>query len=227
MRIEAHSDIGYRKENQDSYWVSILDADGTEVGVSVVCDGMGGLDNGALASRLVVESIRDYLLSSTDFDSLSNVIKNASQTIKSMNEESRSGTTCTVLFCKNGKFKVYHIGDSRCYFYKKNTGKVYILTEDHTAIRKYKDTLESLSEEELKKYRKKLTRCLGIKENVELDYISGNYSSGDYFLVCSDGFWHNLRKSDFLENGVELETLATVFKERGETDNITVCELFV
>lgn len=131
------------------------------------------------------------------------------------------GTTCTVILCQNGKYKIYHVGDSRCYRITQE-GNITQLTEDHSAIRKFNITKES-NPELYKKYRNKLTRCIGVKPEVALDYIEGSYTEGDVFLVCSDGLWHNvdfdaLQKGDFENLRESVDSCITL----GETGNITV-----
>lgn len=223
MKIDSLTDIGVRrKENQDNYWSAILRVDGVEAGVVCLCDGMGGLNNGGLASRIVVESVRDYFKSDIDFDGLSTVLQRANSTIHEIaaGDSSRMGTTCTVLLCYEGMYKILHVGDSRCYLLRDHNFTA--LTHDHSAIAKYK--ISKAKDPELyRKYKNSLTRCLGVKEFVQTDYVEGEYQEGDTFLLCSDGLWHYFEEVVYSEEELfKLPELIQKCIKNGETDNITV-----
>lgn len=230
MILRALTDIGIRrKDNQDNFWCARLNIDDSEAGVICLCDGMGGLRDGAVASRLTVEAVRDYFKTSIDFHGLRDVLSQANKTIREMGKErGMLGTTCTVLFCMGGKYQILHIGDSRCYIRKTDERVVKRLTDDHTVIEKYKKEGKILSEELIKKYRNTLTRCIGVVDDMVMDYCSGDYAEGDLFLVCSDGFWHYLDDESFFNGDLNhLDEMVSSFIESGETDNISVSVLEV
>lgn len=227
MKIDTLSDIGTtRKDNQDNYWSAVMSVDGSEVGVVCVCDGMGGLNNGGIASRMVVEAVRDYLVSDYDFDGLHGVVESVNKAVHEYGsgENLAMGTTCTVLVCTDGTYKVLHVGDSRCYQIRNKQFKQ--ITEDHSALKKY-NISKSESPELWSKYKNSLTRCVGVKDSVMLDSYTGSYKSGDRFLVCSDGLWHYLEDSGYSVNTDKLDCLISDCKGSGETDNITACVLNV
>ena len=79
MRILGTSDIGsVREENQDDFAYKLLSEN---EGFALVCDGMGGANGGAVASRTAVSLISERLLSSYRQDmtaaSLENVLESA------------------------------------------------------------------------------------------------------------------------------------------------------
>ena len=101
MRLSSLSDIGIkRKDNQDNYWSARFTVDGVEGGVVCVCDGMGGLDDGALASRIVVETIREHFSKSVDVIGLDARISEANSKIRniSLQNQTKMGTTCTLIY---------------------------------------------------------------------------------------------------------------------------------
>lgn len=222
MNIDSLTDIGIkRKENQDNYWSALLTVDGEEAGVICLCDGMGGMNNGGLASRIVVEAVRDYFKTDIDFTGLREVIQQANTTIYEIgsDEQSPMGTTCTILFCYKSKYQILHVGDTRCYLLKKDSFNS--LTTDHSALKKYNITKKD-NEKLYNKYKNKLIRCVGAKPQVVLDYLEGEYTEGDTFFVCSDGLWHYLDDYDYYAE--ELFDLPGLIKKcigSGETDNIT------
>lgn len=226
MEIYSLTDIGKtRTENQDNYWSAILNIDGVETGIVCMCDGMGGLNNGGLASKLVVESVRDSVLSGLDYNSLYNVMQQMNTTIRNLSEPgSLMGTTCTILCCCNNRYKVFHIGDSRCY--KVSQGVVKLVSKDHSVVKEY-----NISKEEnpdlYNKYRSKLTRCIGVKEEAVIDTYTGTYTKGDYFLLSSDGFWHSFEEKGYQLNLGNLQEAVQECINNGETDNITVSILTI
>ena len=222
MKINSISDIGVKRaENQDNYWSALLNIDGSEVGIVCLCDGMGGLNNGRLASKIVVESVRDAVKDGIPFSGLESVLVQVNKTIYELGvkEEGMMGTTCTLLQCSNGKYEVFHVGDSRCY--RVNQSGMTAITTDHSAIVKLgldKDKDYAL----WRKYKNSLTRCIGYKNDVMVDYISGDYMFGDCFLVCSDGMWHYF--DDYVVKYEDIFDLPSIIHkciESGETDNIT------
>ena len=229
MKLISLTDIGVkRRENQDNYWSALLSVDGGEAGVICMCDGMGGLNSGGLASKMVASAVRDYLKTSIDFYGLKDVIEQANKSIYELSNGDKSavmGTTCTVLLCYQGKYRILHVGDSRCYLLSNH--EFNALTVDHSAIKQYGITKEK-SELLYKRYKNSLTRCIGVKPEVTLDYYEGNYSEGDSFLVCSDGLWHYLEDYDYFEEDLfDLKGLVQKCMDSGETDNITVGVLTV
>ncbi len=173
MRIDSITDIGVKREdNQDNYWSARLMVEDEEVGIICLCDGMGGLSKGGLASKIAISSIRDYCLSSIDNLGIVNTIKTANRKILELSNEdgTKMGTTCTLLLCKNGRYTISHVGDSRCYLIKSNSDIAIPLTKDHSAIVKY-GIKKDKNPELYRKYKNSLTRCLRcylIKSNSDI-----------------------------------------------------------
>ena len=264
MKLHTLTDIGVkRSENQDNYWSAILDVNGNEMGVICLCDGMGGLNNGGKASRMVVKTIRDYILSDFIFDGLETVIQKANgeihrlpnndkdnrlvvqaiqdyilsnfifegleNVIQKVNKEifrlsygdssKIMGTTCTTLICYEGTYAICHVGDSRAYVFK--NGIPNLLTSDHSAVNLYNISRKE-NPKMWYKYKNKLTRCIGVKNDVKLDHYRGYYEKNDVFFLCSDGCWHYFDDiSMSLEKVTDLNTLFKKCILNGETDNLT------
>lgn len=223
MKLSSLTDIGIkRSENQDNYWAARLDIDDKEAGVICLCDGMGGLSNGGLASKTVVEAVKDFFMEDYDFDRLEEVIKDCNTKVHDIGQKQDKGmgTTCTILFCYDGRYNILHVGDSRAYLIK--DGKLQQLSTDHSALQMYKVT-KTNNPKLYAKYKNLLTRCIGVKEQVKIDKYSGSYSSGDTFMLCSDGLWHYFDDNQFSIDSIEdLQGLIQSCIDSGETDNITV-----
>ena len=229
MKLNSISDIGIkRKDNQDNFWSALVTIDDEEAGVVCVCDGMGGLNNGGLASQIVVQSIVEGFKSGLPFKELGDIIKQANKIVYELgsNEKSKMGTTCTLVQCLKGKYQIFHIGDSRCYRLRNSV--LESLTVDHSALREYGlDPQKNYAV--WKKYKNSLTRCIGVKPEIVVDYYEGTYEDGDRFLVCSDGLWHYFDKWGFHESDIsdDLNELVQKCIDCGETDNITLSILSV
>ena len=62
-KIAAHSDVGIvKKTNQDSVLVKIAQTNHDKVCLCVVCDGMGGLADGELASATVIREFDQWFI---------------------------------------------------------------------------------------------------------------------------------------------------------------------
>lgn len=229
MVINSLTDIGVtRSSNQDNFWASRLSVNGKEQAVICLCDGMGGLSHGELASKMVVSAVRGYLLSGNPFDGLDNVIKKVNLEIYRTSSEDKTkmmGTTCTCLQCVDGEYRVWHVGDSRAYLVRNGESKQ--ITIDHSAIRKYGVTKEN-NPQMYEKYKNKLTRCVGVKQDLQLDYYEGGARVGDRFILCSDGCWRVFEGKDFdVKLLSDLRRLIDTCIEYGETDNLTASVLTV
>lgn len=232
MLLNSITDIGVkRSDNQDNFWSMRGLYDDKELGVICLCDGMGGLDDGALASSSVVSCVKEFISSGEiELKDLEFKIKEVNRDLyfRSKKSSKSLGTTCTILLCFDGDYHILHVGDSRCY--RIRGSEVTVLTDDHTVINKYKKEGRELPPHLVKKYKNMLTRCIGVSDRVELDYYVGTYSSDDTFLVCSDGFWHTFEsklKNTNLDLTGNLEVLVKECISNGETDNITVSILKV
>lgn len=223
MKLTSLTDIGIkRRENQDNYWAARLDIDDEEAGVICLCDGMGGLSNGGLASKTVVDAVREYFMEDYDFDKLESVIKECNTKVLEIgkSKDKGMGTTCSILFCMNGRYEVLHVGDSRVYLVR--NGELHQLSTDHSALNMYKVT-KANNPKLYAKYKNLLTRCIGVKPEVKIDHYDGEYFPGDKFFLCSDGLWHYFDDIQFDVSVLDdLDSLIKNCISNGETDNITV-----
>lgn len=261
-----------RKDNQDSYWAARFIAgsprgeevsavrnmnnlpDGVSQGAVIcICDGMGGLSDGARASQTAVSYIREVIMGQVeagtiDESAIEEAMLRANSDLKDSSNTAKIGTTCTIFIAIDGEYRIFHVGDSRCYKVRMdNTYKV--LTNDHTAYQRYIERKEltrkdgsfflrgePVENSTVRRFRSSLTRCLGVKSQTTVDIYEGTYSPGEIFLVASDGFWHRLTSdprwtSDFRRNFKYGEdyfaSLMNKFKRRGEKDNLTVAAVQV
>lgn len=234
VQIASVTDIGVRrKENQDNFWVASAEVGGQEGVFACVCDGMGGLDDGGFASSTVLRAVRGVCSSGVGpggmgETELKEALFRANRDVyrAGIQRGTKMGTTMTLLVAFEGAWKVYHVGDSRCY--KVTDEGQLCVTKDHTLLNKWESEGRTPSPSQRLKYQSTLTRCLGVKTDLKLDIIEGTYNEGDRFLIGSDGFWHNLEfpvKKDLRGHltfeGDFLRDMVREAIRSGETDNIT------
>lgn len=242
--IAYHTDVGIKKKtNQDSLLLKGIAKDKEEILLAVLCDGMGGMVKGELASATVIHAFSDWFEKTyTQKGSLwsADEIKGQWQVLlEQVNEllmnhgqdaQIQLGTTVTaLLLCSSGEYLIGHVGDTRIY---QINPKITQMTEDHTfiarEIRRGNMTPEQAAGDSR---RNVLLQCIGVNKFFEPQYISGTFKNGDSVLLCSDGFRHEVTETELYEevrsadNEQEMKRklvkLVELNKQRQETDNIT------
>ena len=202
----------------------------------VVADGMGGHSAGEVASGMAAELVpRLYFDSDAEpHAALRGAVEEANRRIHaaSLEDESKRGmgTTCTTLVLLDGQAFAAHVGDSRLYMLR--GGKVYLLTEDHSAVMEMVK-LGLITMEQARHHEDKnvILRALGTTPEVEVTMLEPfSVRLGDQYLLCSDGLY-DLVPDDEIERELSAaagdiraagERLITLAKARGGHDNITV-----
>lgn len=216
MKAFARSDIGkVREMNQDSYYISDQN---DEVNLFIVADGMGGYKGGEIASKLAVESTKNFILNNfeetkKDKEKILELIKNAIEYAnmvvyeKSKEDEEYTGmgTTLDVCLIYSGKIHIGHIGDSRIYRLRKDFFRK--LTTDHSYVEQLLKE-GNITKDEAYNHPKKnmLTKALGCTAFVEPDVMVKGFIKDDILLMCSDG----------LTNMVKEEKIYQIIKENPE-----------
>lgn len=246
----ATTDVGIsKKTNQDSVCVKIAETKRHgQIAMVVLCDGMGGLEKGELASATVIRAFSDWfdneLPKTINKISWKNLASDWEKMAKEQNYligqygkriDSSLGTTLTAMLVIEGKYLIIHVGDSRAYVI---SDSVEQLTEDQTFIaREIKAGKMTPEEASTHPKRNMLLQCVGASRNVEPQIITGKIKKNSIYMFCSDGFRHVLSNEEILDsfnpiNASNVETmeqnskyLIDVVKSRNEKDNITVALL--
>lgn len=246
----AVTDIGIsKKTNQDSACIKIANTEKYgQAALAVLCDGMGGLDKGELASATVIRAFSQWF--EQDFPShlnhlsMKSIIIEWNKMIKELNDrigsygkqfDVRMGTTLTAVLMINNKYIAAHVGDSRLY---EITNEVKQLTEDQTFVAREISRGNMTPEAGAKDSRRNmLLQCVGASKNVTAQILQGSVKSGCVFMLCSDGFRHVLSDEEIYESfepskiadvlAMEQSSrdLIRLIKNRQEKDNITVALL--
>jgi protein phosphatase len=228
----ACSDVGRRREtNEDRYAVE------PELGLYLVSDGMGGHVAGQIASELATEAAVRAIKSlehvpATLTERLRYAVARANQEVhleaREKPELAGMGTTLVALLAREGRVALAHVGDSRAYLVRE--GQIRQLTEDHSLVGELLRRRE-ITEKVARKHpqRHVLTRALGVREVVEPDLAEMSSSSGDVFVLCSDGLTNHVRDAEIAEMIAEETDLESACKrlvdlanDRGGEDNTTL-----
>ncbi len=249
----AHSDVGIKKEtNQDSVLVKEASTDCGKVMISAICDGMGGLAKGEVASAALVRTFsrwfeeefpfliydQDGKMRELDYNELqkswNRLIDQVNLKIAGYGEgfHSPCGTTIAALLLMKNQYYIVNVGDSRVY---RLNGEVKLLTKDQTFVQREMDE-GRMTKEEAKTHpqRNVLLQCVGASSIVVPDFFQGEFQEGDLFMLCSDGFRHLITDEEFgkildpskLTTEKSMQDAAVycteLNKQRKENDNISV-----
>lgn len=199
----------------------------------VVADGMGGHAAGEVASRLAVESVLQTWTTAPPgqpHQQLRGAVRaaNAAVFAASLDNEHRGmGTTLTALAFAGAEALVAHVGDSRAYLVRR--GQTSQLTADHSRVGEM-IRMRLITPEQAAHHpaRSQLTRSLGYAPAVQVDLVRQELAVGDAFVLCSDGLWDLVSRSEIAEAtagptaNVAAEALIDAALERGAPDNVTV-----
>ena len=245
LRIEVagQTDVGRkRSHNEDNFAIF------AEYGLYVVADGMGGHASGEIASKMAVDTLREFFASTADDpertwpykmdrakgyeeNRLITGIKLSNLRIYEQAQRSAKqrgmGTTLVALFAVEDGIYLAHVGDSRVY--RVRTGSIEQLTEDHSLLNDYKK-MKRLTEEEIANFPHKnvIVRALGMKDTVKVDTRFEQPRAGDTLLLCSDGLCGPVTDEEILNVIQSTQDLPEVTKrlidaanENGGPDNVT------
>lgn len=244
---EAYTDVGIKKKtNQDSILIQEADTEVGKVVLAVVCDGMGGLAKGEVASASLVKAcaywFQEILPSILDRrideqalrESMEEIIKEKNTQIMEYGRTQgvNLGTTIVLLLIVEKHYYILNVGDSRAYQIGCNLVQ---LTKDQTYIQREMD-MGRMTPEQAKKdpQRNVLLQCVGAGDYLEPDFYSGEVQEGENYMLCSDGFRHIITEQElyqYLNPGVTdtaqkmkecMKYLTDLNKYRKEQDNISV-----
>jgi len=247
--VASKSTVGLstsRLQNEDSYGVRQQQLSNSETMIlGVVADGMGGMAQGEVASKLAVQTaLEEPILS--DFKAveqranwLVSLFQKANNSIAKAVRD--GGTTLSLVLAIGREVMVAHVGDSRIYLLRQ--GEIRQLSEDHSLVAMMVASEQITQEESLNHPdRNVLTKSLGSKRGLSDGYVqdlsrtgeglSMTLEDGDLLLLCSDGVWDLISAGELaeifknhqsLQSAVD-ETIVQVLNQ-GASDNATILAL--
>lgn len=245
MKITAFgvTDVGQvRPHNEDSILLE------PALNLYAVADGMGGHKGGEVASKICLDTLKDYLVRAaqnraplvgevaSEYSEAANLLGSAVRFANRAVFEAASatpqwrgmGTTIVALTIADNRVVIAHVGDSRAYLLRGS--RFDQLTEDHSWIEEQvRAGLMTRDEALFAKGRNVLTRAIGQEEAVKVDLDELELHEGDCLLLCSDGLYGMLADEEIaalVGSAVSLEDacreLVACANGRGGRDNISV-----
>jgi protein phosphatase len=202
-----------RDHNEDSLFTFTAtlagDTNSLPFGIFIIADGMGGHQQGEVASEVAIRAMANHLMNKlyipifgldpeTPQESLQEImnegVSNAHQAV--LKQAPGGGTTLTAVVVLGSRMTVAHVGDSRAYAVFPD-GRMQVLTRDHSLVRRLEE-LGQITAEEASTHpqRHVLYRALGLGEPVEPDVFTAPTPNPGYLLICSDGLWGVIPEAD-------------------------------
>jgi serine/threonine protein phosphatase PrpC len=204
-----------RMTNEDAYFTNDTSY------LWIVCDGMGGHQEGSFASHLVTDIFEEVALKGSLDNKIEliraqfyNIFRVLQRKVGKLGNGAMIGTTFVLLLVEGNQAVSIHSGDSRCYMSRNK--RLSMITQDHAQI---------VSNEQGS--RKMLTNALCAPGELFLEIKTFQVYANDTFLLCTDGFYDNLTNSaireamenDVLEHAMHLMS-TKVLSEKAD-DNLT------
>lgn len=231
MSFDFFTNIGNNRENnEDSYL--IMEPQKIKA-ILAVADGMGGHNAGEVASRVAIDTIKEY---SFDFEKeiinqIESVVKEANENIfdysEGKNDYKDMGTTLTLALIKNKSLYFGHVGDSRLYIYDEQLNQI---TTDHSLVNDLVENKTIKPDEAFDHPNKNIiTQALGVDKELEIQTGQIDIKIDDIVMLCTDGLTDMVRFEN-IENVFQqndevdtiLDTLGNMALQNGGNDNITI-----
>ncbi len=154
----------------------------------IVSDGLGGHENGEVASSAAVDYISVNYRSDISENAVGELLLGADDAVRKTGAGGKA--TVAALFTDGDKIRISNIGDSRVYYFRK--GSIFFRTKDHSVCQASVDMGEMTDiDVRNSEDRSGLFKVLGDSEPLKLPkaYDIIDPLDNDAFLICSDGFW--------------------------------------
>ena len=249
----ARTDVGQERNiNEDNFLVSadyrsadwILPSEPYTAtdSIMVVADGMGGLNAGEVASRITVDSIKEFLRNyskpPTTDEAVRTMLDKAilfahKKVVAHSSEHAETtgmGSTIVIGMIANEKIHFVWSGDSRGYVYRQ--GKLQQLTTDHSYVQSLVDEGKLTPEQAfLHPDSNVILQSVGdVDRSPRPDYVSLPLCNDDIIILCSDGvnsMLPDLEIQNLITNCPTnlsqcAEKIVAAANDAGGVDNITI-----
>lgn len=238
MKLYGVSDKGkVRRNNQDSFRMAESPEGG--LAAAVLCDGMGGVKGGEIASSIAAEAFLESVLENLKSHEMLDIADIGREAAARANltvydraardEECRGmGTTLVAAVVRERDAAVVNIGDSRCYWLAE--GQIQQVTRDHSHVQELVERgIITAGEARSHPRRNLITRAVGLERRIRSDIFRLDLREGDRLLLCSDGLSNLVPEAelgDLLRREKDLrrccERLLSLALDRGAPDNVTI-----
>lgn len=233
----AMTDIGKKRKMNQDYIYATREKIGNLPNVFIVADGMGGHNGGELASQWTVQTVLDEITDSPAKNAkkiLEQAILTANQVIRRKASEDPAlygmGTTIVIATIEGSNLLVANVGDSRLYLANPQKKTIRQITKDHSMVEEMV-RMGGMAKEAAHNHPDKhiITRAVGAKERLQVDFFNEKLVVGEIALLCSDGLTDMLEDHEIGEilSGKDDVTwkaneLIRVANDKGGKDNIAV-----
>lgn len=238
------TDVGRkRKNNEDSYLVD------KDLGLFIVADGMGGHQAGEVASKIVVDTIKDFMRQSQGYpggdtesgqpelseeaNRLMSSILLANRTVYEVSQSQESyqgmGSTVAAVYFTPETFVAANVGDSTIYLV--HQGEIELISVLHTVMAEHAALNPNVNKEMASAFKHMLTRGMGIDDSVTPDVSESQRFGGDILVISSDGLTDKVDAEEIRDIVMEhppskaCRALVDLANARGGDDNVTVIVL--
>ncbi len=235
MKLFSITDVGKRREINEDYTYTSDKPVGNLPNLFIVADGMGGHNAGDYASKHAVEKLVEVVENYTEeYDAeniLQKAIDDANTYINKMSKKDTRlkgmGTTLVAVTVDENYVTVANVGDSRMYVINDFITQI---TKDHSLVEEMVE-MGGIDREVARTHPDKniITRAVGVKEYVLVDFFDIHIGRQEKLLLCTDGLTNMLRDEEIhrIVNGsTSLEEagkrLIEAANENGGRDNIAV-----
>jgi len=198
-----------------------------------VADGMGGHAAGEVASRQAISTLfKGYYASPS-----AEIIERLQEAIETANAEVHAqasldsakagmGTTLVAAILQGDDLYVANVGDSRAYLVREKS--IEQITRDHSWVNEQVQA-GVITEQEAREhlYRNIITRSLGTKPDVDIDFFQRKVQPGDVLVLCCDGLSNEMEDDEIArivsatDPQEAAQALIDLANQRGGPDNIT------
>ncbi len=245
--VTARTDVGLVKQtNQDSLSMRVVNTPLGRMVFAVMCDGMGGLEKGEVASASLIRAFDAWFLN--DLPVLCNseiresdirtqwnaLVTEQNEKIKAYGDRNgiKLGSTVIAMLITQSSYYILNVGDTRVYEIFEGVKQ---LTTDQTFVAR-EIALGNMTAEEARtdERRNVLLQCVGASDLVYPEIIVGETLTDAVYMLCTDGFRHEITTDEIFESFApsvlteerimteNSDHLIELNKLRKERDNISV-----
>lgn len=214
VNVGVASHIGTRSSQQDSTIIGIGNSVSPEYNgkfIAAVCDGMGGLRGGEIASALCAKTFYEDFFNSGDIKNYPEFLKDEldkiDEKVASLKDDSgaplKAGSTFVSIVFDSGRLYWACVGDSHLYIAR--GGEIVQVNRDHNymLILKEQVKLGEISEEEANSNKQKeaLISYMGMNgiKYSDINEKPFQLMPGDSVILCSDGLYRLVSDNQMLE----------------------------
>lgn len=197
-------EIGGKKNNEDYIW-PVPGTASPDDKIFIVCDGVGGSENGEIASKIVAQSVGTALLKAPtleiDTPFVNQLLSDARQKLidyaRLHQLSTNMATTFSLLVFFRERAFLSWCGDSRVYHIR--NGEILFKTDDHSLVSTLVKNGE-ITEEEARTHPQKNMLLKAVNADETDPEADGHWIEevldGDYFMLCTDGLLENIGDRD-------------------------------